>query len=308
MISRRGLLQLAPGLAGGMFGAAAMAHAASAASQGLEFRIATSSALLGDVNENDARAALRSWADVVSTMVGTRVDYEQNFLATPTQLLECMRKGTVTSVACTTPDYLPLAPYMDNKVVLVEVNGVGYEYVLLVNSASSIRRLADLRGKSLGLFKSATTCLAMNWVETLLNASNLGPSDRFLAAVTANPKLSRTVLPVFFRQSDACLVTRSGFSTMCELNPQLNKALRVLAASPPYIGSLFGFHRDVLPSAELKFKSALENLAKSPTGKQLLALFQTSGFSARDGSVLRSAVELLEESDRIKRRYGRGRG
>jgi phosphonate transport system substrate-binding protein len=272
------------------------------------FRVATSADMLADVNENDARAALRSWADVVSGVVGMHIDYERYFLSSPPQLRDLMRKGAVDAVACTTPDYVPFASLLDPDIVLVEPNAVGYEYVLLVNGKNNIPGVAELRGRSLGLYRHASTCLAMSWVETLLSAANLGPSDRFFAGVTESAKLSRTVLPVFFGQSDACLVTRNGFRTMCELNPQLGVTLRPVATSPPYVTALFGFHRDCQPALKLKFQSALVDLAKNATGRQLLALFQTPGFCARNASVLRSAVELVEAAARARRRYAGVKG
>ena len=151
-------------------------------------------------------------------------------------------------------------------------------------------------------------CLAMDWVESLVNTIHLGPSDRFFAGVTPNGKLSRTVLPVFFGQVDACLVTQSGFQTMCELNPQLAVTLRALATSPPYITSFFGFHRACQPEVRIKVQLALQDLSKNTTGRQLLALFQTKGFIAKDASVLRSAVDLVEATGRAGRRYAGAKG
>jgi phosphonate transport system substrate-binding protein len=272
------------------------------------FRVATAADMLADVNENDARAALRSWADVVSGIVGMHIDYERHFASSPNQLLELMRKAAVDAVACTTLDYVPFASFVDPDILLVDPNGVGYEYVLLVNGKTNIHNVSELRGRPLAVHRHSSTCLAMNWVETLLSAANLGPSNRFFADVTQNAKLSRTVLPVFFGQSGACLVTQSGFRTMCELNPQLGVILRPLATSPSYITALFGFHRDCQPALRMQFQSALEGLASNATGRQLLALFQTQGFCARDVSVLRSALDLVEAAERARRRYAGVKG
>jgi phosphonate transport system substrate-binding protein len=303
MISRRGFLRAASGIPWGMLGAAQAARGAGADSGQPTFRVATSAALLTGVNENDARAAMRSWADVLSTMVGIHVDYEQYAFASPSRLLELMRKGEVDAVGCTTPDYIPFAAFVDPNLVLVGINATGHEYLLLVNGKSGIHTVAELRGRPLAVYRHPATCLAMDWVEVLLSSLNLGPGERFFAGVTPNPKLSRTVLPVFFGQSDVCLVTRSGFETMYELNPQLGPGLRAVASSERYITSLMGFHRDCDPAKKFKFQSALENLTKSATGKQLLAMFQSSGFSARDTSVIRSAVDLVEAAGRVRRRY-----
>ena len=308
MISRRGFLLAASGLPWGVSGIAPSARADGAGPGQPVFRVATSAALLTDVNENDARAAMRSWADVVSGMVGMHVEYEPYSFASPNRLLELMRTAAVDAVGCTTPDYIPFAAFVDPKLVLVAINAAGQEYVLLVNGKSNIHTVAELRGRPLAFHRHPDTCLALDWVEILLNSLNLGPSERFFGGVTPNPKLSRTVLPVFFGQSDACLVTRIGFETMCELNPQLGTALHTVAASPRYLTSLMGFHRDCDPARKLKFQSALQNLARSATGKQLLAMFQATGFTGMDASVLRSAVDLVEAAGRIRRRYAGAKG
>lgn len=307
MISRRDILKAAPALPWGMAGMLSCQRGTSAELDRTGFRVATSSELLGDVNQNDARAALQSWSDVVSRMASMPVEYEKYFSLPPAALNELMQKRLIDAVGCTTLDYIPFAAAIDPNLVLVNATGQGQVYQLLVNSKSSIRAVADLRGKSLNLFRHANTCLAMDWVDTLLGGLNLGSGERFFSAVTPVPKLSRTVLPVFFGQADACLVTESSFRTMCELNPQLGVSLRVVAASPGYMVSLFGFHRECPGAMKAKFRTALESLARSATGKQLLTLFQTEAFLARDASVLRSAVELVEAAARLRRRYAGGR-
>ena len=46
---------------------------------------------------------------------------------------------------------------------------------------------------------------------------------------------------MFFRQADACIITRHGFDVMGELNPQVKRQLRVLAASKPMVANVVLF-------------------------------------------------------------------
>ena len=63
----------------------------------------------------------------------------------------------------------------------------------------------------------------MVWLSTILEEGHCGSSDQFFGSVTTDTKVSRVVLPVFLGQADACLTSKAGFDTMCELNPQVAK-------------------------------------------------------------------------------------
>jgi ABC-type phosphate/phosphonate transport system substrate-binding protein len=251
---------------------------------------------------------MRSWSDFISTTLGMHVDYDQFMACTPARLLDLMRRGAVDAVGCTTPEYVPLAACVDPHTLLIDERSGMQEYVLLVHVGSSFRGVADLRGRPLALYRNGATCLALDWVETLLHASNLEPAGRFFAAITQETKLSRAVLPVFFRQTDVCLVTRHGFETMCELNPQLGKTLRVVALSPTLYTAVFAFHRNCPPAINLQFRTALIHLAETTTGKQLLAMFQVSTFATSDSSALRSTLNLIELAREIQRRRAAAKG
>jgi hypothetical protein len=60
--------------------------------------------------------------------------------------------------------------------------------------------------------------------------SGLEPSADFAGLLSQNSKLAKAVPPVFFRQCPACVVTRNGFQTVCELNPQAGRQLKVIAS------------------------------------------------------------------------------
>ena len=100
--------------------------------------------------------------------------------------------------------------------------------------------------------------------------------------MTENP--SKAILQVFFRQTDAALVTVDAFDLTCELNPQLRRDLVVLASSPPFITAFLIFR----PGYRLreKFETALLDLHMTPGGRQVLTVFQSSRMEKRPISVL----------------------
>jgi hypothetical protein len=91
--------------------------------------------------------------------------------------------------------------------------------VLLTRNSDGLHPLADLRGKRLIAPSGRRTGLAEEWLNNLLSESNLPMSQEFFGQIRTTHKISGAVLPVFFKQTDVCLVTQSGFETMSQLNP-----------------------------------------------------------------------------------------
>lgn len=266
------------------------------ASPGL--RVAVSESVTGEVNGNDLRAAIKTWAEAIARQTGVRMDTE---LCTSEQLLQKVRNRQLDVFSLNILDYAKVAAYVYPELVMDETQiPDGEEYVLLVHQSSGIRSLADLRGRSLLLYKNTRTCMNRIWLDTLLASAHLGAADTLLGRLESNPKLSRVVLPVFFRQADACVATRRGYTTMCELNPQLATQLRTLAVSPKLIVAFLALHKDSPPETRRRFLAAVTELHKTAEGRQALMLFQGTRLVLADVSVLNSSLEMLHAYERIK--------
>jgi phosphonate transport system substrate-binding protein len=112
-------------------------------------------------------------------------------------------------------------------------------------------------------------------------------------------KATRVALPVFFRQADACLMTRTSFEVLGELNPQLNKQLRVLAISPELVPAGFAFRADYVSPLRAQMLTEMARLGETPAGQQILALTQAERIVDRPVSCLDNALELLAQHRRL---------
>jgi phosphonate transport system substrate-binding protein len=263
------------------------------------FRLAVSAGMMGPgVNEGDARLAMQAWRDAVVRQSGFLVDFH---VSTLPNLVRELRDHQLDGFTLTTLEFLDVQNYAGPSLLMDEsyLSG-GDEYLLLVNEDSNLRTLADLRHKSLNVYDNPRMCLAANWLQSLLASSKLGTSEEFFGRPSSLSKLSKVVLPVYFRQIDACLVTRRGFSTMCELNPQLGRKLRVLASSPKLITTFMAFHKDTPTSARQRCEAALVGLHKSVAGQQALTLFESSRLVLTDISALRTTLDLVKTHDRAR--------
>ena len=104
--------------------------------------------------------------------------------------------------------------------------------------------------------------------------------------ITPKDKVSAVVLPVFFRAADACLVTRQGFRTMSELNPQVGRQLREIAASPPLLPTVTCIRADYEPTIREIAVEAIREAGKNPASQQLLTVFQIGTLTEQPLNIL----------------------
>lgn len=265
------------------------------------FHIGFSAATFGEVNENDAIAAVRIWAQALAKEREIAADPQPKILHGIAEIAAALTNKAVDCLNLTTDEYYALRGLvaMDGFVVAVKGRSITEEYVLLVHRASGLERLSDLRGRKLALLHSSRASLVPAWTETILAREGLGLTNGFFSQIISEPKISKIVLPLFFRQVDACVVTRSGFETMSELNPQVGQQLKVIASSPPIVPVLFCFRADYTSPVRTKVLDELAHWHETAAGRQILTLFQTETLEEAPFNCLDTGLELLAEHQRL---------
>jgi hypothetical protein len=111
--------------------------------------------------------------------------------------------------------------------------------------------------------------------------------------------LTKVVLPVFFQHADVAAVTRSGFATAVEMNPQLGKNLRILAVSPKVVPTLLCFHKNCSQIGKKILQDAIIKSESLPTGQQIAALYQSRKTVFRTASCMTTTLDMLRQYERI---------
>jgi ABC-type phosphate/phosphonate transport system substrate-binding protein len=159
--------------------------------------------------------------------------------------------------------------------------------------------LADLGGRSLLIQDHSRACLAPFWLDTLLLRQGLKPAAQLADRIKRPGKLAQVVLPVFFRQVDACVVARSGFNAMVDLNPQVGRQLKIIAASPAVVPTVLCFRADFNASYKKALLEGLRTLNATPAGQQVLTIFHIARIDQQPVAALDSALELLTNYGRL---------
>lgn len=265
------------------------------------FRIAFSSGMFTDVNENDAKAAVKLWGQTVAKERGIDSDPEPKILKGVPAVSQALLGNQVDAVAILAQEYDVLSREVKLAPIFVTYNSgrTEEEYLLLVHRDSKIEGIGDLQGRSLTFHENPRACLAPPWLDTLLVKKGFKPAAELLGRVSQVSKLPKVVLPVFFRQSDACVVTRSGFETVTELNPQVGKQLKIIASSPQLVPAVLCFRADYSPPFKDQLMAGLRDLHTTPAGQQVLTIFHSEKMEERPASVLQSALDVLAEYRRL---------
>jgi phosphonate transport system substrate-binding protein len=170
------------------------------------------------------------------------------------------------------------------------------ELLLLVREDSGITRIGQLRGKHLRLESGQKGTTPMQWLDSYLGARSLPEAQQFFGSISAYPKVSQVIMPVFFGKADACLASRSSFETMAELNPQLGRQLRILERSPGFATGVIAVRKDILNPARDALVEILKDMHLDPKGRQLLTLFRINRLVSYKPEHLLSVEKVVREN------------
>jgi phosphonate transport system substrate-binding protein len=262
-------------------------------------RVAISESLFGDVNQNDARAAMSVWIRRLKEQLFLPADLEADLFVTFPSISAQLRSGIAQSVAISAVEYWKLRPLLDPTTVVVAEHQEEPRYLLISRRGKGVESLADLMGKRLLVQSNPQTCLAAPWLHILTQPLRQRTAGKFFGEVSLWKRPQQVVLPVYFGQADCGLVLESAMQSLTELNPKLSRDLLIVATSPPLEPGAYAFgvacpraYRDALANA-------LAALSAHESGKLVLSLFQVRGFRQQHTSVLNGAMKLIDEAVRL---------
>jgi ABC-type phosphate/phosphonate transport system substrate-binding protein len=270
------------------------------------FRLGFSRSLFTDVNDTDAKAAIKAWAQTVATERDINMDPSAHLFDRLPDMVSAMKQGKVDAMSVVLQEYAALAREVElGPWFVTKTSGALHEeYVLLAHRDSGISGLEALRGKRLSLHYAARTCLASDWLDFLLSENGYAPStDGFFGETRRVPKVSTAVLPVFFRKSDACLVAKSSFETLCELNPQLGRKLHALCTSPRLVPAVMCFRKGFESREKDRLLTALRELHTTPAGEQVLTIFMAQSLEQVDTKPLEKTAAFLTNVEARRAQY-----
>lgn len=171
-------------------------------------------------------------------------------------------------------------------------NEIGESFQLLVHRDSGIKTLADLRGRSLLSFVGSDSVLEDAWMNRELAAAHLPPAKEIFRTIDYPQAASKTVLPVFFRKADACIISQSLVDVIAQLNPQVRERLVPLIKSELLLTNVMCVRSDYPAEGRRKLIEAAVSMGKTVQGRQLMTLTKITRVLPYDPSMLKSVTKL----------------
>jgi hypothetical protein len=280
--------------------ATTLAADTGAAPERERLHIGVSDASFGAVNRNDASAALKAWAATVARERNLQVEIQVDIFDVGEASGRALGPRHLHAVSLTCEEFFRLGMTPGHVYVPNKDGRIAQHYVLIVRRDGGVESLDALRGRKLMRHASHGTSPALPWLDLLLAEAGLGRPDEHFAEVAALESPSKTVLRVFFGQSDAGLVGATTFETACELNPQLRRKLQVIAVSPPLVPGVFFFLDDYTSPQRREFEEAIVNLHTSIAGQQVLTVFASTTMERVPLSTLDVTRELFARCAQLR--------
>lgn len=280
---------LAPGVAG----------ADDASIEGKKvYRMGLSATQFSGTNLRDAEVAMDFWMERMSERQGNPYTAKTEAYEDVSEMMALTREGRLDIVGMLTYEYLGLADPTVLEPFSYSVRDKarrGESCQLLVRRDSGIEKIEDLEGRKINLELSTTGELTKIWLEVLLKRANLAPCTVFFSEVSVEEKISETVLPLFFKQVDACVTLDGSFRTMVEMNPRVGKDLIILETSGDLMASLLCFNTALSEEDKEDIRSTAFTFHEDPGGEQILALFRIEQIVKFETRYMESMVSLYNE-------------
>jgi ABC-type phosphate/phosphonate transport system substrate-binding protein len=259
--------------------------------------------LLSDVDMKDAQVAMDLWVKELSKASKNPLHPRSILIDDLPALIRAINAKQVDVLGLSCLDYFKVRDKVNLEPAMVAIIGgkPSKEFSLITRREKFSVNVKDLRnGKLLVNDEKPGNGVPLMWLDTYLIKHDGLNSKQLFGNIKEVDKVSKAVLPVFFKQADACLVSRSGFETMVELNPQIGEQLTIIATSPGFVlGGVF-FRKDFREDIKKLIMDTCMKFCTYSSGRQIVTLFKAEAFAPFKPSYFETLLELTKEYEHLQ--------
>lgn len=269
------------------------------------FGVAFLRSMFSNVDYNDAKAAIKVYIEELQKALLSGYGMKPVMFDNTEDLLRTYKKYNLADITLNTVDFLKYRKKLSLYPILVSSGRTSplEEYYLLVRKDKNIYRLQDLADKKLGILSKGNNPLPYMWLDVVLNKNKIYSRNKFFEKIIQGKTESQLIMSVFFNQLSACIVSKTSFETIIELNPQIEKQLKILKTSPAFLLTVSSFTKNFQDSPySSDLKRQLIKLDSYSAGKQLFILTKTEKLVRFKEIYLKSVIKLYNEYSKLPKK------
>lgn len=272
-------------------------------------RVGLLTGIFVDTNTGEARVAIEMWAREMARILGMKSSAKVFIFNDLPSMSEALRRGALDIITLPGVDFIKTRNCLSVDPLFVAANcvGQGMEHLLITRRDGGIRSFSDLRGKSITLLPPAKQEASHIWLDVLLMREGKRDRTGYFRQVRESTSASQAIMAVFFRQTDAAIVSRGAFETAVTLNPQLGQRTTVIAKSASLAGEVTCVPATTDDNMRRKITNAAIQMNETSVGRQMSILFQIDRLIPYKPSYLDGLADLLREQANLRGKPARRR-
>ncbi|MBT4139598.1 MAG: PhnD/SsuA/transferrin family substrate-binding protein [Candidatus Latescibacteria bacterium] len=262
---------------------------------------------ISGVDVNDARAAQELWLRTALQNMNKNnepVDVQITVYSDLSLLINAVKEHELDAVTLLPLEYLSLQEDVSLIPIITSYSGDsdGEHYVVLTHRENNIQTIEQLQSRNIIVGTRGDKKVPQLWLDTMLLEKSLPETKAFFKSVKYMRKTTQAILPVFFKQVDACLVPKTDFETAIKLNPQLSVGLQIIAESPGFKSTMTCLRSDFHDQHGSHLTQAMETINQTEQGKQFFTLFRVSRILRFEEVHLDNIKNLLQKNQTLSQK------
>lgn len=271
----------------------------------VRLKLGYSKVVFQEADPKDANAAFIVWAKVLQKDLLVRHNINTELTSVVYESLnsieDALRKNDVDVLGLTAPEYFTLKDKYNLTPGLTGFidDSIYSNYILVVRTDSGINDLSDLSQKNLVIPPARKNPFIDIWLTDLLASQKSTEKESFFRKIDVVEKETNAIYSVFFKKGDCSIVLKRTFDVVSSLNPQIQKSLKILAASPDLVIGLAAFKKDTDSSRVKSYLEVAKDAHKTPQGSNILKIFKSKKLVEINDMDLISTKQLIDSYNLI---------
>jgi ABC-type phosphate/phosphonate transport system substrate-binding protein len=257
-----------------------------------------------NLNFKDARDSLSSWIEDLGLSNNIKVSVE--FYNTLDELFFAYKNGKLDMIVISFSDFYKNKTFLNNiskDYWSATFNEEKYTQFYLVSlKEKNINSFKDIQNATLSLEKYDT--VSKLWFDKNSLTTNNKDSEKILKKIYFETKESTPLLNVFFKKSDLAIVTKDSWNSMVQLNPSIEKKIKIIERSEKiFLPFICFFSKDTQEEKIDIFFKITSKIEDTIRVEELLSLLKFKSFFRLEDKYIDDMEIYFKEYYDLKEKY-----